>query len=132
MPTSGTVLVADDDAATIDLLTEVLTDEGYQVRRATTGKAALAAILTAPPDLALIDLRLGTMSGLEVIQVARAWSFAMPMVLMTAAPVEADALEAQGASATLRKPFDLDDLLICVARHMPQPGRSALCLPQSS
>ena len=111
MPARSTVLVADDDVPILDFITEALTDEGYQVRRATNGAEATAALLSNSIDLALIDLLFGGMSGLDVLRAARAQGITVPIIIMTANTLRAQSLEAQGATICLLKPFDLDDLL---------------------
>jgi DNA-binding response OmpR family regulator len=114
----GTVLVADDDRAIVELIVEALTDEGYAASGVYDGAAAIAAILAHPPDLALIDLLFGSMSGLDVIRAVRANGIDIPLVIITANTPQAETLEAQGATTCLFKPFDLDDLLACIARYI--------------
>jgi DNA-binding response OmpR family regulator len=118
MPDRGTVLVADDDVPILEFITEALTDEGYQVRRATNGAEATAALLTNSLDLALIDLLFGGMSGLDVLRAVRAQGIAIPIVIMTANTPQARSLEAQGAAVCLLKPFDLEDMLACVEEYI--------------
>jgi DNA-binding response OmpR family regulator len=118
MPARGTVLVADDDILILDFITEALSDEGYQVRCATNGAEAAAALLTNKLDLALIDLLFGGMSGLDVLRAVRAHGITIPIIIMTDNTTQAQSLEAQGADVCLLKPFDLDDLFACVAQHI--------------
>jgi DNA-binding response OmpR family regulator len=125
MAPRSTVLIADDDPAIVDFIVEVLTDEGYTASGVYDGAAAIAEILAHSPDLALSDLRLGAVSGLEVVQAIRAHGIDVPLVIITADTASASALEAQGAIACLLKPFDLDDLLACVARYI-RPDRPPL------
>lgn len=119
MSTHGTILLVDDDAAVIDFMAAVLTDEGYHVQWATTGADAVAAILAIPPDLILMDLVLGRMSGLDVLRTVRTQGSTVPIVVMTAATRTDQELAQPGVTALLRKPFDLTDLLACVAAHLP-------------
>jgi DNA-binding response OmpR family regulator len=114
----GAILVADDDQATIDFIVEALTEEGYAAVGVSDHAAITAALLTSPPDLVLIDRHFGQMSGLDVVQAVRAWGLDTPLVIMTTNTRHAAALEAQGAVACLIKPFDLDALLACIARHI--------------
>ena len=118
MSPSGTILIADDEPNIVDLLTDLLVDAHYQVQHARTGAEAVAVILTGLPGLALIDLRHGGMSGLDVIRAVRARGSAVPVVIMTTNPEQAHALESHGAITCLCKPFDLDDVLACVTRHI--------------
>ena len=118
MSPSGTILIADDEPEIVYLLKDLLVDAGYQVRQASIGQEAVAMILTEPPNLALIDLRHGGMSGLEVIRAVRAQRSVVPVVIMTTNPDQALALAAHGATACLCKPFDLDGVLACVRRYI--------------
>jgi DNA-binding response OmpR family regulator len=118
MSTLGTILVAEDDAATAALLIEVLADEGYAVQVAANGSDALAALQADRLDLALIGLSLPGMSGWELLEAARAQSIDVPIVIMTASTLAADELAAAGARTCLFKPFELDELLECVTQYI--------------
>jgi two-component system, response regulator, stage 0 sporulation protein F len=118
MITQGTILVAEDDGAIADILVDLLTEEGYSVQTVASGSEALAALQAEPPDLALIDLGLPDMSGREVLAAARAQQLAVPIVIMTASTLATDDLIAAGARACLFKPFELDQLVECVAQHI--------------
>jgi DNA-binding response OmpR family regulator len=114
----GTILVAEGDRTIAALLIEVLGEEGYVVQIAASGADALAALQADLLDLALIDLSLPGMSGRQVLEVAHAQQLAVPIVVMTASTLATDDLIAAGARTCLFKPFDLDDLLCCVAQHI--------------
>jgi CheY-like chemotaxis protein len=119
MQRTGSILVVDNDAAIIDLIVEILTDEGYVAYSALSGADALATITHHAPALLLLDLQMPGMSGVELIaQLRRADLATMPMVLLTASPHDAAPLLVPGAIECLAKPFDLDDLLACVARFV--------------
>jgi two-component system, OmpR family, response regulator len=120
MTTLGTILIAEKDAAIADVLIELLTDEGYIVQRVARGSDALAALQAKPPDLALINLSLLDLGGWELLSAVRAQSIDVPIVVMTASTLVAEALTAAGACACLYKPFDLDELLACVREHIRQ------------
>jgi two-component system, response regulator, stage 0 sporulation protein F len=119
MQRTGSILVVDDDAAIVDLIVEILTDEGHVAYAALDGAGALASITCHTPALLLLDLRMPGMSGAELIaQLRRANLATMPMVLITASPCDAAPLLVPGAIVCLAKPFDLDDLLASVARFV--------------
>ena len=118
MIAQGRILVAEDDAAIADVLVEVLTDEGYTVQTVASGTDALAALQAEPPDLALIDLSLPGISGWKVLSAVRAQQIDVPVVIMTASTLAIDELAPTGARAYLFKPFELDELLACVAQHI--------------
>ena len=119
MPSKGSILVIDDEPIIVDLLVEILTDEGYVVTSAPNGAAALAAIARHPPALILLDLGRSGQRGAELFeQVRRAGLTPMPMVLMSTDPRDAAPLLTPGAVEYLAKPFDLDELLDCVTRSI--------------
>ena len=116
-----TILVVDDDPAIAALIAEVLTDEGYTARLAYDAASALAVIAAQVPALILTDLLLPGMSGLELLRMVRARGHAdLPIILVTTAADRAADLT--DAAAFLAKPFDIDELLACVARYVsPRP-----------
>jgi DNA-binding response OmpR family regulator len=122
MRRTGSILVIDDDAAIVDLIVEVLTDEGYVAYAAPDGAGALATIARHRPALVLLDMWMPDRRGAALIAQAREAGLAtMPMVLMTTAPRDAEPLLVPGSIECLAKPFDLDDLLVRVARYV-QPA----------
>ena len=60
------ILLVDDDPKILLLLQNLLEDNGYQVRTAETGQAAIAAVRANPPDLILLDILLADLDGMEV------------------------------------------------------------------
>src|SRR3954451_15347203 len=62
---AGRILVVEDDDASRELIAEILTDEGCDVRTAKQGNAALEILQTWQPGLILLDLRMPGMSGYE-------------------------------------------------------------------
>ena len=110
----ATVLVADDDPAIRAVLTDLLTTEGYAVRFAKDGAAALADVLRARPDLVLSDVQMPRLDGLALA--ARLRPLGVPVVLMTARFfVGVPDLPFVG------KPFDLAAVLDAVARALGSP-----------
>jgi CheY-like chemotaxis protein len=113
------ICAIDDDTTIGDLIAEVLTDEGYIVLADSTGAGALPTIAAHPPALCLVDLRMPGMSGLEVIEHLRMRGLEqVPVVGMTASTQDAELVRAAGL-VCLDKPFDIDELLACVARYVP-------------
>jgi two-component system response regulator QseB len=115
------ILVVEDDAAIGGLICEVLTDAGYSVRLDSTEVRTLPAIAAQPPALCLVDLYLPGRHGLEVIEHLRTHGLApAPVVVMTTSTNDAKRARAAGVPC-LDKPFDLAELLACVARYvLPQ------------
>jgi CheY-like chemotaxis protein len=121
---TGSILIVDEEPMIVDLIVEILTDEGYVAYSAPVGADALAAIARHRPALLLLDLGRPGMSGPEPIaQLHGAGLARLPIVLMTTAPGAAASLLIPGSIECLAKPFDLDDLLACVARYVQPAGQ---------
>lgn len=113
-----TVLVADDDAAIVELVTEVLEDEGYRIRSAGDGRDALRAIATDPPDLVLTDVMMPYVDGMALTRRLRAQGNQTPVVLMSAVT---PSIQLPGVSF-VAKPFDLDLLVQAIANGLAGQG----------
>ena len=114
----ATVLLAEDDADIRFLVTLKLTQAGYQLRAFEDGLSALADAREHPPDLAVLDIMMPGMSGLEVCQELRKdpVTAKIPVILLTALAREADAAAglAAGADDYIVKPFSPRDFLMRV------------------
>ncbi len=105
------VLIADDDPDMLDLLSALLTEEGFQTVAVSDSLAALHIIRTQRPTLAIIDLALPVMDGRELIERLRQEPGPpLPIIATTAAPFP-DPNEPLEVDAYLIKPFDLEELL---------------------
>jgi CheY-like chemotaxis protein len=123
MQRPGSVLVVDDQIDIVDLVVDFLRDEGYSVSGVTDGAAALAAIEAQRPVLILLDMFMPYMTGSELWEHLRRDDRAdIAVVLMTASPSMAENLLSEGPADYLAKPFDLDQLLACVARYVCPEG----------
>lgn len=119
---SGRILIVDDDEGIRDLLSNFLPLEGYQVKAAADGPEALEFLREEPFDLALTDLKMPQMSGLEFISRARQIDPTLCLVMMTGFGTLETAVEAmkQGAYDYFLKPFKVEDVLAIVARGLCQ------------
>ena len=103
------ILVADDDPDIRDLVALKLTGAGYLVHTAVDGTEALATLISTHVDLALIDVMMPGLSGIDVVREARARDrlAAVPLVLLTAKAQESDVERgfAVGATDYVTKPF---------------------------
>ena len=116
---TGSILIIDQEPIIVDLLVEILTDEGYIAYTAPDGVGALVAIAQHPPVLILLDVGRRGRRGAALIEYVRAVGLTtMPIVVMTTAPRDVAPLLVSAAVECLAKPFDLDDLLACVARYV--------------
>jgi len=117
-PASATLLIADDDPVALALLAEVLTGEGYAVRSASSGSECLRLAESQSFDLAVVDLRMPDVNGLEVTRRLSALQPGAPVIILTAFATIDTAIEAirQGASDYLSKPFRMEQLILVVRR----------------
>jgi len=115
-----TILVADDDPVARDLLAEVLTREGYRVRVASNGQECLRQAEAEPLDLAIVDLRMPDLDGLQVTRRLAAIHPGVPVVILTAFVTIDTAIEAirAGAHDYLSKPFRMEEIKIVVRRTL--------------
>jgi len=117
---SNTILLVDDDPKTLDLVSFILREEGFEVMTAPDGRLALDAVAQQTPALVLTDLNMPFVTGWEVLAEVHAREPGVPVLLVTAqTSSEARAqAAAMGAADYITKPIDLDALLACVRRHM--------------
>ncbi len=117
--TSRSVLVVEDDPDLLALLEMILEDAGHKVRTAQEGGAALARVAEEMPGVILLDMRMPGMNGWEFAREFRArFGHACPIVVVTAAENARGRAEEIGAEGWLSKPFELEDVLATVARHL--------------
>ena len=110
------VLVVEDDPELLEACAEVLRRAGYEVRQAESGEAAEAVLRASAIDVVLVDLKLPTMGGLEVLRVAKEADPETIVILITGFPTVESAVEAMKSSASdyLIKPFSMEQLLAVV------------------
>ena len=110
------VLVVDDEENFVDLLDWFLTKRGYEVRTALNGEDALELIEKAASDLALIDIRMGSLDGLSLLAEFKQRLPEIKVIMMTAYPTTDTRRQAfgNGASAFFTKPVDLQELLTVI------------------
>ena len=117
-----TILVADDDAAMRALLRASLERANYQVRDVEDGRAVLAEVSARVPDVALIDVGMPVMDGLEVTRRLREQpaTALLPIILVTARGRTEDKVAGldAGASDFITKPFEPAELLARVRTNL--------------
>ena len=108
------LLVVDDEESQREMLAGFLAKQGYQVRTAEAGKIALNLCLENYFEVALIDLRMPEMDGLELLKKLRALNPEIQVVVLTAHGSIETAVEAMRAGAFhyVNKPVDLEELLL--------------------
>src|SRR5919205_1519060 len=105
------VLIADDDADLLDLMTYALRREGYTVLAAIDGKQALHRFETERPDIVLLDVNMPKLNGFEVCRRIRRDS-ETPLIMLTACDEEEDIVRGLqiGADDYVTKPFSVKQL----------------------
>lgn len=112
MPSQHSILVVDDEPLIRDTLAEYLTQEGFRVESCADGAAAMAIAQEHRFDVALCDVQLPGMDGLELLQHLRRVSSETIVLMMTAYATVENAVEAfhRGAHDYLMKPLLLDEV----------------------
>lgn len=116
------ILAVDDTPASLRLLTDILKEEGYEVRSAISGQMALHAAASNPPDLVLLDIRMPEMDGYEVCRRLKAGPETMnvPVIFVSAASEMEEKLRGFeiGAVDYVTKPYQREELLARVRTHL--------------
>ncbi len=117
---TASILVVDDQESIRHFISKNLEDEGYEVKCASGGKEALAAIRGTAPDLVLLDLRLPDVNGLEILRRAREEDKDLCVIIMTAFGDVESAVKAMkyGAFDYVNKPINLDQLQLMVEKAL--------------
>jgi two-component system response regulator GlrR len=119
-PPGARLLVVDDDADMLRLLSMRLTAAGYQVTAVTSAESALTQLEIEHPQLVLSDVRLPGRDGLQLFDEIRKRHPTLPVILLTAHGTIPDAVEAtaRGVFTYLTKPYDARELLDKIAQAL--------------
>ena len=116
------VLVVDDEVTMVQMVTELLRQEGHEVFPFTNGNAAYEALETVNPGLVIVDLNLerSRTQGLDILQKARTLHPSAVVIVITGFGTVESAVDAmkKGAYDYLEKPFKLDDFRLGVQRAL--------------
>jgi two-component system response regulator TctD len=114
------LLLVEDDAAMASALSSALERRGFEVEVCGNGVDALQSLHRSPPDLALLDLTIPGLDGLQVLHRARQEGIRLPIIVLTARGAVGDRVQGLNAGADdyLAKPFDLDELEARVRAHL--------------
>lgn len=119
--TPPTILVAEDEALMLKMLTHRLQKEGYRVVPATDGKQALDSLRASAPDLVITDLMMPYHNGLEIIEfVKKTLGSTIPVIVLSSAGQESSVVRAfdLGADDFAVKPFSPNELISRVRKHL--------------
>ena len=102
----ATIALVDDDQNILTSVSILLENEGYNLRTYTDGASALSALTAEPPDLAILDIKMPRMDGMEVLRRLRQNSN-LPVIFLTSKDEEIDEVLGlhMGADDFIRKPF---------------------------
>jgi len=93
------IALVDDDKNILASVSMLLEQEGYQVRTFSDPAAALTALTTAPPDLAVLDIKMPRMDGLELLRRLKQGTPDLPVIFLTSKDEEIDELMGLNAGA---------------------------------
>ncbi len=114
------ILIVDDELSMRELLEVMLTKEGYKVSCAENGRKAISMIEKKDFDLLLCDIRLGDITGIEVLKASKKQNPKTVVIMISAYATAETAVEAmnQGAYDYVPKPFDNEELKLAIANAL--------------
>ena len=132
-PSRGNVLIVDDTPANLTLLARMLGDRGYRVRPVPSGKLALKAAASDPPDLVLLDISMPEMDGFEVCRLMKedARLHDVPVIFLSALTETEGKVKAfhRGGVDYITKPFQIEEVEARVETHLSlRRTQAELCL----
>lgn len=117
------ILIIDDDITSLDLVSYVFEERGYQVDRCADGISAIEKISELNPDLVMVDLLMPEVNGVETVLKIRSMGFVdTPIIAFTAvddSELHRDAMNA-GCNEVLTKPCPAERLVRSIRRYLPQ------------
>ena len=132
-----TVLIVDDDASIRAMVRSVLAREGYAMEEVASCSAAVSNLKRRSYDAVVLDIMMGSGSGLEVLDeiATQAPDVKCVVVISASSPANIAKIETANVAAKLRKPFDIQQLVDavhdCVKSRSDEP-RTAPCIAPKS
>lgn len=119
------ILIIDDEAAILNLMSKSCRQQGHDVTAVQTGKEGLQALDAIQPEMMIVDLLIGDMNGLDIIRYSEEHYPSTQVIMVTGNGSIETAVEAMrlGAFDYLTKPFELADLQRTVELGLQQPAR---------
>jgi diguanylate cyclase (GGDEF)-like protein/PAS domain S-box-containing protein len=116
------IMIVDDTPSVLEFLADILIENGYKVRKITSGEMALRAVKSSPPTLILLDIRMPRMDGFEVCRQLKAHpkSHNIPVLFISRVSALDERIQglALGAVDFITKPFQTEELLARVRTHL--------------
>jgi PAS domain S-box-containing protein len=124
-PRAGRILVIDDEEEILELVSDILTEAGYEISTATSGPKGLERFNEGNFDLLFCDLGMREMSGWEVVNAVRTRNSDIGIVLLTGwgATLSREKVEDYAIDSVLGKPFEMRKLLETVSEVLEKRGR---------
>ena len=120
--TKGNLLIIDDEPDNIRVLSALLTQEGYYVRKALNAQMALLAVQTLKPDLILLDIKMPDISGYDICAHLKSQhdTCSIPIIFISALNQIEDIIKAfsLGGVDYITKPFKVEEVLVRVKNQM--------------
>lgn len=109
---SAVILVVDDDASIVEILSFNLRHEGFEILSASSAEEGLACLEGRAVDLILLDVMMGGMSGYKMAETLRQQGIKTPIIFLTARTAENDMLTgfSVGGDDYIQKPFSLKEV----------------------
>ncbi len=121
-PQNATVLIVDDTPANIDVLSQILEEEGYTIFVATNGQAALELAPVSQPDLILLDVMMPGIDGFETCRRLKAQkeTASIPIIFITAKSETEDIIQgfSLGGVDYISKPFRQEEVCVRIHNHL--------------
>ena len=112
------LLFVDDEKAFVEVIAKRLSKKGFDVTKAFSGSEALQAMRIADYDIAVLDLKMEAMDGIEVLNILGKMAPELPVIILSGHGSEATAKESIkcGAKEYLTKPCDFEELVGIIKR----------------
>ncbi|NEP62031.1 MAG: response regulator [Symploca sp. SIO2G7] len=118
----GRILIVDDNIDTLRLLSNLLNQRGYKVRKAINGKIALMGVNAEAPDLILLDVMMPVMNGYEVCQQLKKnpKTASIPVIFLTALDDSLDKIKGfeVGGVDYITKPFQVEEVVVRIEHQL--------------
>ena len=129
------ILIVDDKPVNLHFFSRILTEKGYQVKRAISGQLALNGAIDAPPDLILLDIIMPNMDGYEVCRRLKAnpATSEIPVIFLSALNEAFDKVKAfaVGGIDYITKPFQIEEVLARIENQLTVQRLSKLLKEQN-
>jgi DNA-binding NtrC family response regulator len=114
------ILIVDDELGIRNLLKRVLKGEGYDIREADNGEAAIEMAMEDLPDLVLCDIKMPIKDGIATLQELKDISQNVEVIMLTAHSTVENAVQAMklGAADYIKKPFDVEELKVVIEKTL--------------